>query len=643
MRKPKIFIAMPFKKELDNVEAAITEYGHSKEYDVWRADQERVSVEIFKNILGKIAESDVIIADVTYENPNVFLEIGYSWGIGKEVLLISEDVKNLPFDISGHTVISYEDRTNFKVIKSALSSSIDEAVNKAISSSNLTYEILKIAQKTARAEEKDHIYYKLLETQVKRVNYEIERWLLGRMELQAQDMIAKGLEIFEDIKKGGFVTFFAPIEGYWEDNNKYIIKSREIASDSKRNLTLERVYILSSISSFVSNQLKNNIEEDDSSGIKTFVVFKDEISSQAVKDFGIWDKSLVCIINTKETGAQRYEVVGGELTKHPEDIDRFNKYKNEIKRHAIDGSMFVKEVNSLTQERMELIKTVVTMEELSKAHCEGGYISESTCSWYHTSWQYLRLLNMVSTPSWHGDFYLNGLLCFTGKEEQTRVLISGTADYGMLQQITRIPNACKLKEIMIIDLCKTPLLICDEYNKKYHGGHLKINTLKQDITNNTVKNESYDIIMTDAFLTRFDNKNRKIVVEQWGNLLTPKGKIVTTVRVESGEKKIVTGKEDVNRFVQKVRNALKSPNILNSYIKDKTINSARVYAENITSFPFQNEGEIWELFKGYDLTVSYKNVDGEIRDSTRYAQIVAVKASNKRLLCCQFNYVVSFY
>ncbi len=182
-----------------------------------------------------------------------------------------------------------------------------------------------------------------------------------------------------------------------------------------------------------------------SSGIETYVVFKDEISPEAVKDFGIWDNSVVCLINTMESGAHRYEVVGGEFTRKSEDIDTFSRYKNEIKNHAISGSEFLKEVGSLSDNTVEIVQTAGLMEAESKVHCEGSYLSTNSCDWYHVSWQYLRILNMVSAPSWHGSFYTSQLSEFYGSEQETSVLISGAADYGIFRQIAQHESSKKIK------------------------------------------------------------------------------------------------------------------------------------------------------------------------------------------------------
>ena len=39
-------------------------------------------------------------------------------------------------------------------------------------------------------------------------------------------------------------------------------------------------------------------------------------------------------------------------------------------------------------------------------NCKHGIMAKDCdCTWYHSVWQYLRLLGLVSTPSWHDQFF----------------------------------------------------------------------------------------------------------------------------------------------------------------------------------------------------------------------------------------------
>ena len=63
---------------------------------------------VLQDITRGLAESDVIIAEVTPTNANVFYELGYAHALRKPVVLLAERDTPLPFDVSGYRVIFYE-------------------------------------------------------------------------------------------------------------------------------------------------------------------------------------------------------------------------------------------------------------------------------------------------------------------------------------------------------------------------------------------------------------------------------------------------------------------------------------------------------------------------------------------------------
>jgi hypothetical protein len=65
---------------------------------------------ILEDILHDILESEVIIAEITSGNPNVFYELGYAHALRKQTILLADRVATaqLPFDIRGYRIIFYE-------------------------------------------------------------------------------------------------------------------------------------------------------------------------------------------------------------------------------------------------------------------------------------------------------------------------------------------------------------------------------------------------------------------------------------------------------------------------------------------------------------------------------------------------------
>lgn len=73
-----------------------------------RADEQYLTKPISDKINDYIINSDVIVADCTGRNPNVFYELGISHAHGKKVILItSDDIKEAPSDIKYYEFIKY--------------------------------------------------------------------------------------------------------------------------------------------------------------------------------------------------------------------------------------------------------------------------------------------------------------------------------------------------------------------------------------------------------------------------------------------------------------------------------------------------------------------------------------------------------
>lgn len=71
-----------------------------KGYDVVRADQIYGNDRINDTIIDYLDNADLVIADVTDNNPNVFYELGYRTATKKPIVQIALNGSKLPFDIS---------------------------------------------------------------------------------------------------------------------------------------------------------------------------------------------------------------------------------------------------------------------------------------------------------------------------------------------------------------------------------------------------------------------------------------------------------------------------------------------------------------------------------------------------------------
>jgi len=188
-----------------------------------------------------------------------------------------------------------------------------------------------------------------------------------------------------------------------------------------------------------------------------------------------------------------------------------------------------------------LLESAELLRISARLSCAGTrFIDEHDCAWYHGIWQYLRLFNMVSSPTWHTTFYLDKLRAAIHDRGARRILISGTADYTTLAFVLmaardRFGKAPADLEVHVVDLCLTPLQACRWFADKHQ---IKIQTHQADITQEDDSQPAdfqhpkpFDLVIADAFLTRFTRKSAESVLSRWWDLLRPGGGVLTTVRL----------------------------------------------------------------------------------------------------------------
>ncbi len=112
------FVLMPFSESLSEVYDFLIKSGLEEAgYEVIRADDIKSQSNILEDIVLGISTSDLIIADLTDSNPNVYYELGIAHALGKKVILITQDINELPFDLRSYRVVSYD--THFAKMQKA--------------------------------------------------------------------------------------------------------------------------------------------------------------------------------------------------------------------------------------------------------------------------------------------------------------------------------------------------------------------------------------------------------------------------------------------------------------------------------------------------------------------------------------------
>lgn len=107
----KAFVIMDFDEKYESVYSEIIKpVCEELDIECIRADEQCYPGPILQDIIASIRECDIIIADITPDNPNVYFEVGYAYALGKNpILLMNKARERLPFDISGFRTIMYSD------------------------------------------------------------------------------------------------------------------------------------------------------------------------------------------------------------------------------------------------------------------------------------------------------------------------------------------------------------------------------------------------------------------------------------------------------------------------------------------------------------------------------------------------------
>lgn len=279
-------------------------------------------------------------------------------------------------------------------------------------------------------------------------------------------------------------------------------------------------------------------------------------------------------------------------------------------------------------------------------------IKTNNCEWYHGAWQYLRAIDCVSSPQWHSTWYKSVFEKAFGSKKKIDILISGTADYTFLYFLIKFIENSRATNVRIdiVDLCETPLKIC----KWLATNFTSINSnIKTETTQNSILMQfskcvieiktircnilmysseyRYDVICSDAFLTRFSAKEVQSIVAKWKNCLSDDGSIITTCRLRKNSEAIAKNNLakmslDINTFCNKV---LDNYNKLTQSEKEKIgISSEELryialrYVERFKSNPLGLKEDLDEVFASLGLKITNdsetKDVVGEIYQTTYY-------------------------
>lgn len=453
----------------------------------------------------------------------------------------------------------------------------------------------------------------------------------------------EGIFKFKSLKNSGFCTFYTGLS-FWNINSVYFQSSREA---SLRIPDFARVYIVKNRNELNNRYLVQQIKLDLEAHSQVYICDYNSIPIvEAKKDFGLWDEEYVCIVHYDTNNV----VTGATISSEPEVIKEAQIWKKTILRiakkiNSVDELKTIKayvesEKNTSTTDRYKefQLESIEYQMSVADKECTHSYLDKDSCVWYHSSWPILRALNVVSTPNWHDDFYIRAIVSYLkSNKNKPNILISATADATILEHIESALGDLDNANIWVIDLCPTPLAVTQKYAR---GRSRTIHTLQVDalhLFENGLRDNFFDLVITDAFITRFESEmDKQQLLRSWYTILKPGGQVITTCRISGKEKEIGTQLE-VERFVKKTSDAfdsyIKQNSTLLRYInKSLTLIKSEEYACQIVSNPI-SEQQIYKLFRNVGFTIINnpqvelllkKEVGGEFK-ATTYSQIIAKK------------------
>jgi hypothetical protein len=131
-----VFVIVPFIEKFKNVyNVGIKLACEEIDLRCEKVDEQTFENHIVEQIYSNIRDANLIIADLTEHNPNVYYEVGYARALKKRIISISRDISSLPFDLRSYPALAYGNRNNpdqevdYFALKNNLKEKIQSTIN----------------------------------------------------------------------------------------------------------------------------------------------------------------------------------------------------------------------------------------------------------------------------------------------------------------------------------------------------------------------------------------------------------------------------------------------------------------------------------------------------------------------------------
>jgi SAM-dependent methyltransferase len=240
-----------------------------------------------------------------------------------------------------------------------------------------------------------------------------------------------------------------------------------------------------------------------------------------------------------------------------------------------------------------LAESAPIARDLAATYCaaEG---SQAACHWYHSKWQYFRLIGLFSSIAGDDDFLLSSLGELAATGEHDRVLITGSADYGMLARVIQsYRNAGREPNVTLIDICRTPLELNQWLARREQ---ISLEVIQGDVLQ-FVPDQPYDLICSHSFLGRFYGRREKLS-SAWGRLLRSDGRLVTTARIRPDIDTVVGFSDSESAdFASRAEKLAENCPFLGEVLPSQVAAWAREFARNKVIYPLKTSDELERILE----------------------------------------------
>jgi hypothetical protein len=109
-----VFVLTPFDRDFEEDFDAVKRTCDSVGLKCIRGDETHARGDILVHVLTMMIRARFVIANITSRNANVYYELGIAQALGKSAILISRDLKKLPFDLQSQRVLLYQNPDDLK-------------------------------------------------------------------------------------------------------------------------------------------------------------------------------------------------------------------------------------------------------------------------------------------------------------------------------------------------------------------------------------------------------------------------------------------------------------------------------------------------------------------------------------------------